>query len=100
MGAPLRRPRRHWFQRAVVFAGCAVLVNALFGDRGLAGTIEARRDWHRLAENLASLKRENAGLREQARRLQDDRTVIEAVAREELGLIRPGEILVVVKDLK
>jgi cell division protein FtsB len=96
---PLRRRRSPWLRRALVFAGCVVLVNSLFGDRGLAGTIQARQESHRAAERLAQLKQENAGLREQARRLQEDPAAIEALAREELGLIRPGEILVVVKDL-
>jgi hypothetical protein len=32
--------------------------------------------------------------------LREDRTTIEAVARKELGLIRPGEVLVYVHDIK
>lgn len=43
---------------------------------------------------------ENAGLREQARRLHEDPAMIERIARQDLGLVRPGEILVVLKDLK
>jgi cell division protein FtsB len=39
------------------------------------------------------LKRENAGLREEARRLAEDPAAIESIAREEMGLIRPGEVL-------
>jgi cell division protein FtsB len=46
------------------------------------------------------LKAENAGLREQARRLKEDPATIEGIARADLGLVRPGEILVVVKDVK
>jgi cell division protein FtsB len=96
----LRGRRRQWLRRTVVLAGCVMLVNSLFGDRGLAGTIQARRESHRASRALTTLKQENAGLREQARRLQGDPATIEALAREELGLIRPGEILVVVKELK
>jgi cell division protein FtsB len=77
-----------------------MLVNALVGDGGLAGTIHARREAHRRSSDLAALKQENAGLREQARRLQEDPATIEALARQDLGLIRPGEILVVVTDVK
>jgi cell division protein FtsB len=39
-------------------------------------------------------------MREEAARLQRDPTAIEAVARRDLGLIRRGEILIVVKDRK
>ncbi|MEO8077395.1 MAG: septum formation initiator family protein [Acidobacteriota bacterium] len=99
-GLPLPRRRSKWVQRAVIFAGCMVLVNSLFGDRGVVGTIHARAELARASEGLAKLKRENAGLREQARRLQHDPSAIEALAREDLGLIRPGEILVVVKNPK
>ena len=40
---------------------------------------------------------QNAGLREQIRRLKSDPATIEAVARQELGLIRPTEVLFLVK---
>ena len=82
----------------MMFVGCVLLANALFGDRGFVGTIHAAHEWRRASSELAALKQENAGLREQARRLQEDRATIEALARQDLGLIRPGEILVVVKD--
>ncbi len=45
----------------------------------------------RLAERIADLRAENDALREKARRLREDLTFIEEVARRELGLIRPGE---------
>jgi len=32
--------------------------------------------------------------------LRHDLTTIELVARDELGLIRPGEILITIRDLK
>jgi cell division protein FtsB len=99
-GLPLPRRRRQWVQGAVIFAGCVVLVNALFGDRGLVATTQARAESQRALATLTHLKHENAGLREQARRLQEDPLAIETLAREDLGLIRPGEILVVVTDVK
>jgi cell division protein FtsB len=94
----LRRERR-WLARVLVFVTCVVLVDALFGERGLAQTVRARREYRRAASALSLMKAENAALREQVRRLQEDPATIEAVARKELGLIRPGEILVVVRDI-
>ena len=44
--------------------------------------------------------RRSDALREDVHRLASDPAAIEAVARQELGLARPGEILVVVKDVK
>ena len=34
-----------------------------------------------------------------ARRLREDSTAIEEQARRELGLIKPGEVLFIVKDI-
>jgi cell division protein FtsB len=92
--------RRRVITGAVVFVGCVLLADSLIGERGLTGTIRAREDYNRMSNEVAHLKAENAGLREQARRLHEDPTMVESVAREELGLIRSGEILVVVKDVK
>ena len=79
---------------------CVLLAAALFGERGLAQTIRAGRDFRQASDGLRRLKAENAELRERARRLQEDPATIEAVARQDLGLIRPGEILVVIRDVK
>ncbi len=95
-----RRRQARWAGRAVVFFSCVLLFDGLFGDRGLTSTLKARQDLRAAAESLERLKHENGALRDAARRLQEDPATVEALARQELGLIRPGEILVVVKDLK
>ena len=38
-------------------------------------------------------------MREEARRLREDPSAIEELARQELGLIKPGEKLFIVKDV-
>lgn len=100
--APLPPRRRHnpWFGRVLLFVACVVLADSLLGDRGLAQTMRARRNYRAAAAALAQLKSENAGLRQQVRRLQTDPQEIEAIARRELGLIRPGEVLFVIRDVK
>ena len=52
-----------------------------------------------LAASIARQRAENARLREQARRLRDDPAAVEEIARRELGLIRPGEKVFIIKDL-
>lgn len=44
-----------------------------------------------LEQQLQELKKENESLSEQKKLLEDD-THIEGVAREELGLVKPGEV--------
>ena len=101
--APLRPPTTIW-RRALnyllVFATVVLLVDALVGERGLVASLRARQQSDELGASVSALKAENARLRELADRLETDPTTIESVAREKLGLVRAGEILVVVKDVK
>ena len=53
-----------------------------------------------MQQSLDHLRAENAALRSQARRLREDPTAIEEVARRDLGLIAPGEIVFIIKDAK
>ena len=84
----------------LVFATVVLFADALVGERGLVATTRARRASTDLSENVERLRRENKQLRDKAKRLREDPTTIESLAREELGLIRPGEVLVVIKDRK
>jgi len=48
---------------------------------------------NRLEEKLVELNRENKRLAEEKRRLETDITYIEKRAREEMGMVRKGEIV-------
>lgn len=93
-----RRARRLWVRRVLIFVSCVMLLDSVVGERGLVRRIRARHELLQAAVRLGQLKRENAVLRDRVERLQGDPGTIEAAAREHLGLIRPGEILVIVKD--
>lgn len=84
---------------AVIFVTTAVLVEALVGDKGFLATIRARREYDELARQIARMRTENAQLRETARALREDPATIEALARRELGLLRAGETLFIIKDV-
>jgi cell division protein FtsB len=84
----------------LVFFGAVIVVDALVGDQGLLVMLRARRQHDELAAVIASQRMENARLREEVRRLTEDPAAIEEVARRELGLIRRGEKLFIIKDLK
>jgi cell division protein FtsB len=91
--------RRFW-SHAVLFAACVLLANGLVGERGLTETLRARRAFTESAQGLARLRQQNSTLRETVRNLRSDPATIEAVAREELGLVRRGEILVTIRDAR
>jgi cell division protein FtsB len=80
----------------IAFAVAILLANALAGDRGLTATVRARNDRVALQAEIESLRAENARLRARAQALKRDPATIEAVARQELGLLRRDEKVVVV----
>jgi cell division protein FtsB len=95
---PYRRQRRSlWLSRALIFATVIVLVDAIVGKAGVAETIRAGREYEQAQARLWTLRAENAALLEQARRLAEDPAAIESRAREDLGFLRQGEIVFVVK---
>src|SRR5258706_10807652 len=98
-GGRTQRPGRRILIGLFTFVVCVLAVDALVGDRGLVATIRARKQYNQLAGDLARLRRENAGLREEARRLREDPAAIEEIARRELGLMSPGEKLFIIKDV-
>jgi cell division protein FtsB len=95
-----RRARnRRLLHLALAFAAGVIVLDALAGDRGLLAMLRVRRQYTALAATLAKDRTVNARLAEQARRLREDPAAIEEVARRELGLIKPGEKLFIIKDV-
>jgi cell division protein FtsB len=91
--------RRRFVSYALTFITIVLVVDALVGDKGLLETIRARKQYAEVAASLNALRQENQRLRNKIRGLTDDPSTIESVAREDLGLIRPGELVFVVKDV-
>jgi cell division protein FtsB len=83
---------------AIIFVTIVLVVDALVGDKGLLDIMRARRQYAELAAAIAQKHRENARLRDDIRRLREDPGAIESLARQELGLIRDGEVLFIIKD--
>jgi cell division protein FtsB len=80
------------------FVTVVLVVDALVGDRGLVDTLRARRQHEAIAAALAQKRQENDRLRNDIRRLKEDPGAIESLAREQLGLIREGEVLFIIRD--
>jgi cell division protein FtsB len=76
-----------------------MFIDSLVGDQGLVALMRARKDLDRLNEQVQRLKDDNAQMAEQTRRLREDRDALEEAARRDLGLMKPGEKLFIVKDL-
>jgi cell division protein FtsB len=83
----------------LLFAAVVMTTDALVGEKGFLVTTRARQQAQVEAARLAALKQENARLRDEKRRLNEDAATIEAEARRQLGLARPGEVMFILKDI-
>jgi cell division protein FtsB len=82
----------------LVFATAVLVLNAVFGDKGVLALSRAQRQQARMVVELDRARDENARLREEMRRLREDPATIEDIARTELGLIKPGEKVFIIRD--
>lgn len=87
-------------QLLLAFVTVVLLIDALVGERGLIERMQTSRQYREAQADLAKIRQENARLLEEARRLKEDSSAIESLARKDLGLLRPGEVLFIIKDLK
>ena len=92
--------RRRGVHVLLIFVTLVLVVDALIGEKGLVESMRARRHYREVAASLDALRRDNAKLRDVVRRLNEDPATIESVAREDLGLIRAGEVVFILKDKK
>jgi cell division protein FtsB len=80
------------------FLSITLAFNALFGDMGLVQGLRQRGALAALEAELATLRAANDRLAADIRELRSDPWRIETIAREDLGLARPGEILFLFAD--
>ncbi len=84
-------------QRWVLYTFCAFIVTlslfTTFGERGLLHLWRLWGERRALSETNFLLQKENELLRERIYRLRHDDLYLEKIAREDLGLVRPGEIV-------
>ena len=65
----------------------------VWGDRGLLAMWRTQHDLDRLGREIEIIDQKNASLVRDMQRLRTDRDYVEKIAREELGLVRAGEIM-------
>jgi cell division protein FtsB len=88
---------RRRIQTAAAAAALVFVLGALLHQ--YAKTYRLAREEARLEQRRRELIADNARLHEEIERLQTDDRYIEQIAREQLGLVRPGEVeLLVVPD--
>jgi cell division protein FtsB len=90
-------------RKRVVRGGLALvlvtaLVDGVFGARGLLENMAVRRQHAQLEARIAELREGNEALIVEIKRLREDPAAIEELARDELELMKDGELLVILRD--
>jgi len=75
----------------------ALLVGSLFGDHGVLQLLNQQARAQVLAQDLEELRQENRRLAGEIRALRADPRAVERLAREQLGLARPGETVFIIR---
>jgi cell division protein FtsB len=73
----------------------AVLVLAVFNDKGLLQVRNQSRKLTDINDEVVKIDTENKQLTKEIQALRTDPTTIERLAREDLKLVKPGEIVLV-----
>jgi cell division protein FtsB len=89
LNRPPFRPRL----KLAVFVLLALVVASLVGNRGLIRLYRMHQAKAVLEREISQLTTSNAALAEEVRALRTDPGRVEAIAREELGLVKPGELV-------
>jgi cell division protein FtsB len=90
--------RRKAATLASIILVVALAVGSLFGDRGFLQLMRQQQRAEALARELEELRVENRRLASEIVALRSDPRAIERLAREELGLSRPGETVFLIRE--
>ncbi len=87
----LRITRRTWLIPGACLA--FILFFTVFGERGLLRIYEMKREKQRIEQRVGELRIENQKLATTVEALHSDRHQLERIARKDLGLVQPNEVI-------
>ena len=76
----------------------ALLVHDIFGAHGFIAMRRTQKEIEQMREQIGKIAEENKALSSQVNSLKTDPHAIERIAREEMGLARPGELIYKLPD--
>lgn len=82
----------------IIFLICALVAQGVTGKNGFITYMELKRNHKNMGRQIEEIKADNERLSNEIRALRNDPGTLEGIAREELGMIKPGEILYQVRQ--
>jgi cell division protein FtsL len=79
-----------WFLGAAL---ALLLLQDIFGTHGLIAMRRSQQEAEQVQQEISQLDEENRQLQDSVQSLKSDPTAIEHIAREEMGLAKPGEYI-------
>jgi len=83
-------------RRATLLMGLlllVLLVHDVFGEHGFLAMRRAQKETEQLRQEIQQLNEDNSRLADEVKALKTDPRIIERIAREEMGLATPGELI-------
>ncbi len=71
-----------------------MIVHDVFGTHGYLAMRRTQNEIKKVKADIDALSKENAVLEQEVKDLNSDPRLIEKIARDDLGLARPGEIII------
>jgi cell division protein FtsB len=84
------RRNANWFLAAAL---SLLLLQDVFGTHGVLAMRRAQKEAATVQEEIDQINEENRQLQDRVKSLKTDPQAIEHIAREEMGLARPGEYI-------
>lgn len=78
---------------SVVLLGIYLLVSFIFGDMGVVKYYRMKHQYTAVYKEMSALREANVQLSREVHSLKTDAAYVERIARDKLGLARPGEIV-------
>jgi cell division protein FtsB len=91
--------RKKLFIGAGILLALYLLATFIFGEMGFVKYYRMKAQYNTLTDEIALLKRDNAKLRQDVYALKNVPAAVERIARDKLGLARPGEMVYYYEDM-
>ena len=85
---------RHYGPALIGLLVLVLVVHDIFGAHGYLAMRRTQQEIKKVSKDLDQLNKENSELEQEVRELKTDPRRIEKIARDELGLARPGEVII------